>query len=62
MRRQHLDSVAALVDVPGPDGAHHAAVGHDLAFPFLVEDRANIDGIDRAEAVHPAHVMNAVHA
>ena len=27
-----------------------------------MEDRAGLDGIDRAEAVHPAHVVNAVHA
>src|SRR4029077_9046330 len=60
-RRHLLDAEARLVDVPLAPGAAGAGEGEDAAFPRLVEDRLVLLALDRAESVHPAHVVDAVH-
>ena len=61
LRRQLLDAGAPFVDGPGADHAHGAVEREAAAFPRVVKDRLVLFRLDFAEAVHAAHVVNAVH-
>ena len=61
VRRQRFDAGAAFVDGPGADRAHGAVERQAATFPGGVEDRLVLLGLDFAEAVHAAHVVDAVH-
>ena len=61
MRRQRLAGEPADVDVPQAEIAHGAVHGENAAFPRRVEHRLVRLGLDLAEAVHAAHVVDAVH-
>src|SRR5262245_56655200 len=61
LRRQFLDSGAPFVDGPGADHAHGAVEREAAAFPRGVKHRLVLLRFDFAEAVHAAHVMDAVH-
>src|SRR5690348_15380521 len=61
LRRQFLDAGAPLVDGPGADHAHGAVEREAAAFPRGVKHRLVLLRFDFTEAVHAAHVMNAVH-
>src|SRR4051812_29258266 len=50
-----------MIDVPGSRVAHGALHREDAAFPGRVEHRLIRLDLDLAEAVHAAHVVNAVH-
>src|SRR5579872_5592052 len=60
-RRKILDRRARLVDVPEPRKAHRAIQREAAAFPFFMERRLVRFRPHRPEAVHAAHVVNAVH-
>src|ERR1700730_9477481 len=61
VRRQRFAGVPADIDVPQAEIAHGAVHGEDTAFPRRVEHRLIRLGLDLAETVHAAHVMDAVH-
>src|SRR5436190_1469443 len=50
-----------MVDVPGAGVAHGALHRQHAAFPLGVKRRLVRFDLDLAEAVHAAHVVNAVH-
>ena len=58
----HFARIAAAVDGPLAGVAHGAVDREHAAFPLLVKRRLVRLRLDFAEAVHAAHVMNAVHA
>src|SRR5579863_8060982 len=61
VRRQGLDAGAAFVDGPGADRPHGAVERQAAAFPGGMKHRLVFFRLDFAEAVHAAHVVNAVH-
>src|SRR5690348_7410083 len=61
MRRQLLDRSATDIDVPIAEEAGDALHGEDAAFPIGVKDGLVLLGRHRAKAMHPAHVMDAIH-
>ncbi len=61
MRRQRLPREPADVYRPQAEIAHGAIHGEDPAFPRRVKHRLIRLGLDLAEAVHAAHVVDAVH-
>jgi len=61
-RRRHLfDGVAAGIDGPGAEDADGAAHRQHAPLPAVMKDRLIGLGLDLAEAVHAAHIVNAVH-
>ena len=60
-RRHQLAQVAEPVDRGPGRGGHGPPDAEHPALPRLVEDRLVGLGGDRPEAVHAAHVMDAVH-
>src|SRR5206468_7320801 len=56
-----LARVAAHVDRPLAPGAHGEVEREDAALPLFVEDRLVGLRVDRAEALHAAEVVGAVH-
>src|SRR5882762_7611715 len=61
MRRQRLAREPADIDRPQAEIAQGAVHGEDTAFPRRMEHRLIRLGLDLAEAVHAAHVMDPVH-
>src|SRR5581483_9268087 len=55
-------AVALLVDRPQAERPAQAADGQDDLLPVGVEDGLVLLARDRTEALHPAHVVDAVHA
>src|SRR6202042_2468741 len=61
VRRQRLAGKPADVDVPQAERAHGAVHRQRTAFPWRVEYRLVGLRLDGTEAVHAAHVVDAVH-
>src|SRR5450631_3640388 len=61
VRRQGLPGEPTDVDVPQAEIAHGAVHREDAAFPRRVEHRLVGLRLDRTEALHAAHVVDAVH-
>ncbi len=62
VRRQFFDAGARLVDGPDAGVAHGAVEREAAAFPLRMEDGLVLLGLDFAEAVHAAHIVDAIHA
>src|SRR5579884_167710 len=60
--RDPLPAVAELVQVEDPPLGQDEAEGEDPALPAGVEGVPVVPGIDRAEGLHAAHVVDAVHS
>src|SRR5665213_1879795 len=60
-RRHCLERGTRHIDRPQPGKSHGALHRQDAALPWRVEHRLVGFGLDRAEAVHPAHVVNRIH-
>jgi hypothetical protein len=56
-----LDPVAKLVDVVEPGGARRPHDGHHHGLPRRVERRLVLLALHRAEPVHAAEIVDAVH-
>src|SRR4029077_7279876 len=56
-----LDPVAELVNVVAAWGEHGALDGDDHGLPAPVKWRLVLLALHRAEAVHPAEIVDAVH-
>src|SRR5580698_8249287 len=61
VRRQAFDAVAGLIDSPDPRVTKGAIKRHRAAFPWGMEHWLVLLRLNLAEAVHAAHVVNAVH-
>src|SRR5262249_22235704 len=59
---QRLPRMAGDVDGPESERAAAEVETERALFPFVVEDRLVLLGIDRAEAHHAAEILGAVHA
>ena len=60
LRRQHFERGASAVDGPQPGGADRALQRMNAPLPRRVEDGLVGFRLDRAEAVHPAHIVDRV--
>src|SRR5208337_1469944 len=60
-RVESFKAVAALVDVAAHAQPREERDPEDARLPARVEDRLPRLGLDPAKAVHPAHVVNAIH-
>src|SRR5580698_6182795 len=61
VRRQALDAVTGLIDGPDARVTEGAIERHRATFPWGVEHRLVLLRLNLTEAVHAAHVVNAVH-
>jgi hypothetical protein len=61
MWRKQFDAVSRHINIPRPGCAHRAAHRHRPGFPWMMKDRLIRLGYDFAEAIHTAHVVDAVH-
>src|SRR5262245_9533346 len=59
--REPLLREAGRIDGPRPGIAERALHRQHAAFPWGMKDRLVRLGLDPSEAVHPTHVVNAVH-
>src|SRR6202044_262308 len=61
IRRQFFDAGAGLIDGPDAGVAERAIEPEAAAFPWRVEYRLVRLRLDFAEAVHAAHIVDAIH-
>src|SRR5262245_61792398 len=61
-RRNEFDLKAPRVDVPFVKSPHRTVQGIRARFPAFMKHRLILLILNRAEALHPTHVMDAVHA
>src|ERR1700736_138492 len=61
MRRQCFAIEARRIDVEGAGGAHRAYHRQHAALPFGMKHRLVRLGLDLAETIHAAHVVDAIH-
>src|SRR5215471_2775460 len=60
-RRKQFDAIAVHIDSPYTERTNGAAHRQHATFPSLMKGRLVRLGIDLTEAIHAAHVVNAVH-
>src|SRR5437868_6076218 len=60
-RSKRFSSLTAEIGVPLPPGSERGPDGGDSPLPTSVKYRFVLLGPDRTEALHPAHIVDAVH-